>query len=87
MNDIGIFPIPDATAANTRMTIWEPGGAYVPKCDDRGQADAAKKFVAWLNSPAGCAIQNKTGLPSGPYAISQCTVPSSAPAIVADMQK
>lgn len=87
VNDIGVFPIPANNASDTRLTIWEPGGAYIPKTTTGQKLIAAKKFVAWLNSPAGCAIQNKTGLPSGPYAISQCKVPSSAPALVADTQK
>ncbi len=87
VNDIGMFPLPAASAADTRLTIWEPGGAYIPKTTTGDKLIAAKKFVAWLNSPAGCAIQNKTGLPAGPYAITQCKVPSSAPAIAADTQK
>lgn len=87
VDDIGMFPIPADTAANTRLTIWEPNGAYIPKSTTGQKLIAAKKFAAWLNSSAGCAIQNKTGLPSGPYAINQCTVPSSAPALVADTQK
>jgi raffinose/stachyose/melibiose transport system substrate-binding protein len=87
VNDIGVFPLPADNAADTRLTIWEPGGAYIPKTTTGQKLIAAKKFVAWLNSKDGCAIQNKTGLPSGPYAISQCTVPSDAPAVVADTQK
>ncbi|MGN6741880.1 MAG: ABC transporter substrate-binding protein [Amnibacterium sp.] len=87
VNDIGVFPIPARNASDTRLTMWEPGGAYIPKTTTGQKLVAAKKFVAWLNSPAGCDIQNKTGLPSGPYAISQCKVPSSAPALVADTQK
>jgi raffinose/stachyose/melibiose transport system substrate-binding protein len=87
VNDIGVFPIPADNAADTRLTIWEPNAAYIPKTTTGQKLIAAKKFLAWLNSPAGCAIQNKTGLPSGPYAINQCTVPSSAPALVADTQK
>ena len=69
VNDIGVFPIPADNASDTRLTIWEPGGAYIPKSTTGQKLIAAKKFVAWLNSPDGCAIQNKTGLPSGPYAI------------------
>jgi raffinose/stachyose/melibiose transport system substrate-binding protein len=87
VNDIGVFPLPADKADDTRLTIWEPAGAYIPKTTTGQKLIAAKKFVAWLNSPAGCAIQNKTGLPSGPYAITQCTVPSDAPALVADTQK
>jgi raffinose/stachyose/melibiose transport system substrate-binding protein len=87
VDDIGVFPIPADDAADTRLTIWEPGAAYIPKTTTGQKLVAAKKFVAWLNSDEGCAIQNKTGLPSGPYAINQCTVPDDAPALVADTQK
>jgi raffinose/stachyose/melibiose transport system substrate-binding protein len=87
VNDIGVFPLPADSAADTRLTIWEPGAAYIPKTTTGQKLIAAKKFVAWLNSKEGCAIQNKTGLPSGPYAINQCSVPSDAPALVADTQK
>jgi raffinose/stachyose/melibiose transport system substrate-binding protein len=87
VNDIGVFPIPADDAADTRLTIWEPAAAYIPKTTTGQKLVAAKKFVAWLNSDDGCAIQNKTGLPAGPYAISQCTVPDDAPALVADTQK
>src|SRR4051812_23212834 len=76
VNDIGVFPLPADQASDTHLTIWEPGGAYIPKTTTGQKLIAAKKFVAWLNSPEGCAIQNKTGLPSGPYAITQCEVPS-----------
>ena len=87
VDDIGVFPLPADDAADTRLTIWEPGGAYIPKTTTGQKLVAAKKFIAWLNSDAGCAIQNRTGLPSGPYSISSCTVPDDAPALVADTQK
>lgn len=87
VNDIGVFALPAENPANTRLTIWEPTAAYIPKSTTGDKLTAAEKFVAWINSPAGCAIQNKVALPSGPYAISTCTVPTDAPALVADEQK
>ena len=87
LNDIGVFALPAENPADTRLTIWEPGGAYIPRSTTGDKLTAAKKLVAWMNSPAGCAIQNKVALPSGPYAISNCTVPSSAPTLVQDEQK
>jgi raffinose/stachyose/melibiose transport system substrate-binding protein len=87
VNDIGVFPIPATDASNTRLTIWEPNGAYIPKSTSGQKLIAAKKFLAWLNSPAGCDIQNKNGLAAGPYAISTCQVPSNAPALVKDEQQ
>lgn len=88
VNDIGMFALPADKAENTRLTIWEPAGAYIPKTTTGDKLVAAKKLVAFINSKEGCAIQNKTGgLPAGPFAISTCEVPSDAPAIVADTQK
>ena len=87
VNDIGVFPLPANNAAQTRMTIWQPGAAYIPRSTTGEKLTAAKKFVAWINSAAGCDVQNKATLPAGPYAISTCKVPSSAPALVRDEQK
>jgi raffinose/stachyose/melibiose transport system substrate-binding protein len=85
VNDIGYFPIP-ADSGTPRATVWGAGGAYIPKTTTGDKLAAAQKFVAFLNSPAGCDIQNTNGV-SGPYAISTCKVPANAPALVADQQK
>lgn len=87
VNDIGYFPLPADSAAETRMTIWEPNALYIPKSTSGDKLAAAKKLVAFANSSAGCEVQNKTGIAAGPYAISSCTVPKNAPALVADEQK
>lgn len=83
VNDIGYFAMP-TESGDAHATIWEPGGAYIPKSTTGDKLTAAKKFVAFLNSPAGCDVQNKAQVPSGPYAISSCKVPADAPALVAD---
>jgi raffinose/stachyose/melibiose transport system substrate-binding protein len=83
VNDIGYFAMP-ADSGDAHATVWEAGGAYIPKSTTGAKLTAAQKLVAFLNSPAGCGIQNTAGVPSGPYATSACTVPSDAPALVAD---
>ena len=85
VDDLGFFPLPAQDAANTQMTLWLPNALYIPKTTEGAQLDAAKKFVAWVNSPDGCAVQAKQSL-SGPFAISSCTLPSDVPGAVKDMQ-
>ncbi|MCU1552441.1 MAG: extracellular solute-binding protein [Glaciihabitans sp.] len=86
VNDIGYFANPTANG-NSHATVWEAGGAYIPKTTTGGKLSAAEKFLAFLNSPAGCDIQNKASAPAGPYATTNCKVPADAPALIADEQK
>ncbi|MEP6479858.1 MAG: ABC transporter substrate-binding protein, partial [Rhodoglobus sp.] len=86
VNDIGYFAMP-SDAGDSNATVWEANGAYIPKSTTGDKLAAAKKFVAFINSPAGCAVQDTAGTVAGPYAISTCKVPSDAPALVADVQK
>ncbi|GAA2753976.1 ABC transporter substrate-binding protein [Amnibacterium kyonggiense] len=87
VNDIGIFPLPADNGADTRLTVWEPGAAYIPTSTTGDKLIAAKKFVAWMNSSAGCAVQNKVVAPSGPYSISTCKLPSTVNTVVSDTQQ
>lgn len=86
VNDIGYFAMP-ADSGTPRATVWEAGGAYIPKSTTGDKLAAAEKLLAFINSPAGCEIQNTSGTVSGPYAISTCKVPANAPALVADQQR
>jgi raffinose/stachyose/melibiose transport system substrate-binding protein len=86
VNDIGYFAMP-TDSGTPRATVWGAGGAYIPKTTSGDKLAAAQKFLTFLNSPAGCDIQNISGSVSGPYAISTCKVPANAPALVADQQK
>jgi raffinose/stachyose/melibiose transport system substrate-binding protein len=86
VNDIGYFAMPP-DSGDAHATVWEAGGAYIPKSTTGAKLAAAKKLVAFINSPTGCDIQNSAGVPSGPFAISTCKVPSNAPALVADEGK
>ncbi|MGI3780169.1 MAG: ABC transporter substrate-binding protein [Janthinobacterium lividum] len=86
INDVGFFALPAQNAADTQMTLWLPNALYIPKTTEGAKLDAAKKFIAWVNSAAGCAVQVKASSVSGPFAISSCTLPSSVPQAVKDMQ-
>ena len=83
INDIGYFAMP-TDSGDPHATVWEPGGAYIPKTTTGDKLTAAKKLVAFINSPKGCDIQNSAGTPAGPFAISTCKVPDDAPALVKD---
>lgn len=87
VNDIGFFALPADKAADTAATIWQPNALYIPKTTTGAKLDAAKKFVAFANSKAGCEVQNKTVTPSGPYVTSACQLPSGVAALIADVQK
>lgn len=87
VDDIGAFALPAQNADDTNLTIWEPNGLYIPKTTTGDKLAAAKKFVAFANSSEGCKVQNDTGTPGGPYVISTCTLPSSVPPMLSDLQK
>lgn len=86
IDDIGVFAIPAPKADDTTLTVWLPNAAYIPRTTEGAKLDAAKKFLAFMSSDAGCAIQNETKEPTGPYATTACKVPDDAPPAFADMQ-
>jgi raffinose/stachyose/melibiose transport system substrate-binding protein len=85
VDDLGFFALPAEEAENTRATIWQPNALYVPRSTEGAELDAAKAFVAFANSEAGCEIQNEMLPPAGPYA-GTCEVLDSAPPLLADIQ-
>ena len=84
--DVGFFAMPAQSADDTRMTIWLPNAVYIPKTTEGAKLEAAKKFVAFFNSPEGCEIQNTVNTVTGPY-VSACELPTDVPALVKDVQK
>ncbi|MEV7828807.1 ABC transporter substrate-binding protein [Microbacterium enclense] len=86
VSDIGFFAMPADEASDTTLTVWEPNAVYIPKTTEGAQLDAAKKFVAFVNSSEGCSIQNENFVAGGPFSISSCSVPSDAAPMVADIQ-
>ncbi|WP_150306396.1 ABC transporter substrate-binding protein [Planctomonas psychrotolerans] len=85
-NDVGVFALPADDAANTSITIWQPNAVYIPQTTEGEKLEAAKEFVAFMTSPAGCEVQNETLVPSGPYVTSACSVPDDVPDLIGELQ-
>ncbi|WP_454855677.1 ABC transporter substrate-binding protein [Promicromonospora soli] len=85
VDDLGFFALPAEDAENTQATIWQPNALYVPRSTEGPELEAAKEFVAFANSEAGCEVQNEMLPPAGPYA-GTCEVLDSAPPLLDDIQ-
>jgi raffinose/stachyose/melibiose transport system substrate-binding protein len=83
VNDVGFFAQPGDDAAKNGLTVWMPSGLYVSS--GSANADAAKKFLAFVASPEGCKIMQDTNGATGPYLIKDCGLPADVPPSVADM--
>jgi raffinose/stachyose/melibiose transport system substrate-binding protein len=86
LDDVGFFAIPGDDAASNGVTVWMPGGAYIPSTTTGAELEAAKKLVAYLASPDACAVQTATVGASGPFVVQGCTLPETVPPAVADLQ-
>jgi raffinose/stachyose/melibiose transport system substrate-binding protein len=84
LKDVGFFALPGDDAAKNGLTVWMPAGLYIPQ-SNTDHLDAAKKFLAFVASPAGCDSLTKAGGATGPYLIKGCTLPSDVPPAVADL--
>ena len=82
--DIGLFPIPGDDASTNGLTVWSPTGVYIPKTTEGAKLEAAKKFLAFLASPAGCESSTKAAVPTGPYGVTSCELPADVPTAVKD---
>ncbi|MGW1028485.1 ABC transporter substrate-binding protein [Streptomyces sp. NPDC002577] len=85
LNDIGFFALPGDNASTNGLTAWFPNAFYVPKSTTGDKLTAARKFLAYAASPAGCASQGKASTPTGPYLVKGCTLPSDVPTITKDV--
>lgn len=83
LNDLGLFPLPGDDAAKNKLTVWMPGGTYIPKSTKN--LEEAKKFQAFIASKAGCDAQTAAVGAAGPYLVKDCELPSDVPAAVKDM--
>ncbi|GAA3441389.1 ABC transporter substrate-binding protein [Planomonospora venezuelensis] len=82
--DIGFFGIPGTDPAKNGTTIWEPPGIYIAKSTEH--PDAAKKFLAYIASPAAADAVNKVVQPAGPYRIEGARLPDDAIQVAKDLQ-
>lgn len=86
LEDVGVFPLPAQNAEDTKLTVWLPNAFYIPKTTEGDKLEAAKRFIAFAQSEAGCEIQNRVLTPSGPYATDACALPDDVPGLLKDMQ-
>jgi raffinose/stachyose/melibiose transport system substrate-binding protein len=84
--DIGIFPIPGDDPAKNGLTVWSPGAVYIPKTTEGAQLDAARKLLAFIASPPGCAAYAEGTRPNGPFAVDGCELPEDVLPAVRDFQ-
>jgi raffinose/stachyose/melibiose transport system substrate-binding protein len=82
--DIGFFGIPGDNPAKSGATIWEPAAVYAAKTTKH--LDAAKKFLAFVASPAGTAAMTAAVPPTGPYRVQGATLPADAMQAAKDVQ-
>jgi raffinose/stachyose/melibiose transport system substrate-binding protein len=82
--DIGFFGIPGNDPAKHGATVWEPAAIYIAKTTEH--LDEAKKFLAFVASPAGADAVTKVGPPSGPYRIHGAKLPGNALQVAKDLQ-
>lgn len=85
IENVGVFPLPAANAEDTKLTVWLPNAIYIPKTTEGAKLEAAKKFIAFTQSEAGCEVQNTAMVPSGPYT-NACVLPDEVPGMIKDMQ-
>jgi raffinose/stachyose/melibiose transport system substrate-binding protein len=81
---IGFFGIPGDDASTNGATLWEPGGQYIPKTSKH--IDAAKKFIAFVASPAGAAAYTSAVPPTGPYLVKGYSLPADSLGVANDLQ-
>jgi raffinose/stachyose/melibiose transport system substrate-binding protein len=83
INDIGFFAQPGDSAATNGLTIWMPGGISIYKGSKN--IDAAKKFLAFYESPEGHAVQIAGLKPDGPFAVKGIALPTDLYPATKDM--
>ncbi|WP_214403123.1 ABC transporter substrate-binding protein [Pseudonocardia lacus] len=86
--DVGFFALPGNDAAENGITAWLAAGVYVPTttAEDSAKFEAAKRFLAFIASPAGCESATRVAPPAGPYPVEGCTLPADVPQAVKDVQ-
>jgi raffinose/stachyose/melibiose transport system substrate-binding protein len=84
--DVGLFAIPSDDAAKNGLTVWSPAGVYIPTSTKDAKLDAARKFLGFIASPAGCVSAGTASTPVGPYAVKGCTLPADVTQVAKDTQ-
>ncbi|MGN9841027.1 ABC transporter substrate-binding protein [Nonomuraea sp. H19] len=82
--DVGFFAIPGTDPAKNGATIWEPAGVYIAKTTEH--LEAAKKFLAFIASPAAADAVSTAVQPAGPYRVQGAKLPENAIQVAKDLQ-
>jgi raffinose/stachyose/melibiose transport system substrate-binding protein len=83
---VGFFALPGPDAATNGVTAWLSSGVYIPAGTEGAELDAARRFLAFVASPAGCESQTRAAPPAGPYLVRDCALPADVPQAVQDLQ-
>jgi raffinose/stachyose/melibiose transport system substrate-binding protein len=83
-NDVGLFAWPGTDASKNILTAWSSGAMYIPKTATGDKLDAAKKFIAFAETQAGCDAFIKDSAPTGPFLNSACKLPSDVTTVAKD---
>ncbi|WP_030450545.1 ABC transporter substrate-binding protein [Herbidospora cretacea] len=82
--DVGFFGLPGADAARHGATVWEPAALYIARTTEH--LAEAKRFLAFVASPAGTDAVTAAVRPSGPYRIKGSKLPEDALQVAKDLQ-
>ena len=87
VDDVGFFALPGDDAAKNGLTIW-PGtsATYIPSSVQGDKLEAAKKFVAFNATQAGCDAFIKASPPQGPFLSKECTLRRDVSQVAKDTQ-
>jgi raffinose/stachyose/melibiose transport system substrate-binding protein len=83
IEDVGFFAQPGESADSNGLTVWTSAAVYIPKTTEN--VEEAKRFLAYIASPAGCDSQSAGQTPTGPYLVEGCELPADVPTPVQDL--
>ncbi|MGQ7294886.1 ABC transporter substrate-binding protein [Quadrisphaera sp. KR29] len=85
IDDVGFFALPGDDAATNGLTSWAANGLYVPSSTTGAKLDAVKEFLDFMTTPQACDVQSEANTPTGPYPITECTLPTDVPQLTKDV--
>ena len=83
INDVGFFAQPGDSAESNGLTVWLPAAVYIPQTSEN--IDAAKDFLNFVASPAGCQALIDANGAAGPHLVPGCELPADVPTAVRQM--
>ena len=85
--NVGFFALPGDDASKNGMTVWPGTSAmYIPKSVEGDKLEAAKKFIAFTATQAGCDAVASGSPPQGPFLSKECQLPAEVSQIAKDTQ-